>query len=280
MPKNRTKSYLESGRVCYVPVGDIRPNPSQPRRVFEPEALSELAESIRVYGVIQPLSVRRRMDGYELVAGERRLRAAKLAGLSEVPCIVLSVDGEQSGLIALVENLQRRDLNFIEEAEGIARLMRIYGLSQEQAAARIGKSQSAVANKLRLLRHSPAVLAVIRENHLSERHARALLRLPDEAQRLSALGVIVRRGLNVAKTEQYIQSLLLSPPAAPARRAMPGFRLRDVRLFLNTIDHNLRLIRGAGIDAGLSRQEDEREIVLTIRIPKPEAQREKEAAAP
>lgn len=280
MPKNRTKSYLESGRVCYVPVGDIRPNPSQPRRVFEPEALSELAESIRVYGVIQPLSVRRRMDGYELVAGERRLRAAKLAGLTEVPCIVLSVDGEQSGLIALVENLQRRDLNFIEEAEGIARLMRIYGLSQEQAAARIGKSQSAVANKLRLLRHSPAVLAVIRENHLSERHARALLRLPDEAQRLSALGVIVRRGLNVAKTEQYIQSLLLSPPAPPARRAMPGFRLRDVRLFLNTIDHNLRLIRGAGIDAGLSRQEDEQAIVLTIRIPKPEAQREKEAAAP
>ena len=280
MPKNRNKSYLESGRVCYVPVGDIRPNPSQPRRVFEPEALSELAESIRVYGVIQPLSVRRRMDGYELVAGERRLRAAKLAGLTEVPCIVLSVDGEQSGLIALVENLQRRDLDFIEEAEGIARLMRIYGLSQEQAAARIGKSQSAVANKLRLLRHSPAVLAVIRENHLSERHARALLRLPDEAQRLSALSVIVRRGLNVAKTEQYIQSLLLSQPAAPVRRVMPGFRLRDVRLFLNTIDHNLRHIRGAGSDAGLSRQEDEREIVLTIRIPKPEAQREKEAATP
>ncbi len=277
MPRNRNKSYLESGRVCYVPVEAIRPNPSQPRRVFEPEALAELADSIRVYGVIQPLSVRRRVDGYELVAGERRLRAAKLAGLSEVPCIVLSVDGEQSGMIALVENLQRRDLDFIEEAEGIARLMRIYGLSQEQAAARIGKSQSAVANKLRLLRHSPAVLAVIRENHLSERHARALLRLPDEKARLDALSVIVRRGLNVAKTEQYIESLLASPPETPARRAMPGFRLRDVRLFLNTIDHNLRLIRDAGIDAGLSRQEDEREIVLTIRIPK--AQREKVSAA-
>ena len=277
MPRNRNKSYLESGRVCYVPVEAIRPNPSQPRRVFEPEALSELADSIRVYGVIQPLSVRRRADGYELVAGERRLRAAKLAGLSEVPCIVLSVDGEQSGMIALVENLQRRDLDFIEEAEGIARLMRIYGLSQEQAAARIGKSQSAVANKLRLLRHSPAVLAVIRENHLSERHARALLRLPDEKARLDALDVIVRRGLNVAKTEQYIDSLLAAPPEAPQKRAMPGFRLRDVRLFLNTIDHNLRLIRDAGIDAGLSRQEDEREIVLTIRIPK--AQREKVSAA-
>ncbi len=267
MPRNRNKSYLETGRVCYLPVDVIRPNPTQPRRVFDPEALRELADSIRQYGVIQPLSVRRRVDGYELVAGERRLRAAKLAGLTEVPCILLSVDEEQSGMIALVENLQRRDLDFIEEAEGLARLMRLYGLSQEQAAARVGKSQSAVANKLRLLRHSPAVLAVIRENHLSERHARALLRLQTEQQRLDALEVIVRRELNVAQTEQYIEKLLEQKSAAP-RKVMPGFRLKDVRLFLNTIDHNLELIRDAGIDAELGKEEDEREIVLTIRIPK------------
>jgi ParB family chromosome partitioning protein len=177
------------------------------------------------------------------------------------------VDEEESGMIALVENLQRRDLDFIEEAEGIARLMRLYGLSQEQAAARIGKSQSAVANKLRLLRHSPAVLAAVRENHLSERHARALLRLPGEAERLAALDTIIRRGLNVAQTEQYIDRLL--DDAAPAaRRAMPGFRLRDIRLFLNTLDHNLDLIRSAGFDAELGKNEDDREIVLTIRIPK------------
>jgi ParB family chromosome partitioning protein len=267
MQKLRNKSYLETGRVCYVPVDSIQPNPTQPRRIFDEEALGELAESIRQYGVIQPLSVRRRAGGYELVAGERRLRASKLAGLAEVPCILLTVDEEESGMIALVENLQRRDLDFIEEAEGIARLMRLYGLSQEQAAARIGKSQSAVANKLRLLRHSPAVLAAVRENHLSERHARALLRLPGEAERLAALDTIIRRGMNVAQTEQYIDRLL--DDAAPAaRRAMPGFRLRDIRLFLNTLDHNLDLIRSAGFDAELGKNEDEREIVLTIRIPK------------
>ncbi len=267
MPKNKNKSYIETGRVCYLPVEQIRPNPTQPRRVFDQEALRELSESIRQYGVIQPLSVRRRADGYELVAGERRLRAAKLAGLTEVPCLLLAVDEEQSGLIALVENLQRRDLDFIEEAEGLARLMRLYGLSQEQAAARVGKSQSAVANKLRLLRHSPAVLQMLRENHLSERHARALLRLPGEQQRLDALAEIVRRGMNVAQTEQYIERLLEQKQPAP-RKAMPGFRLRDVRLFLNTIDHNLSLIRDAGIDAELGREEDDNEIVLTIRIPK------------
>ena len=267
MPKNRNKSYMETGRVCYLPVESIRPNPTQPRRIFDAAELRELADSIKQYGVIQPLSVRRRADGYELVAGERRLRASKLAGLSEVPCILLAVDEEQSGLIALVENLQRRDLDFIEEAEGLARLMRLYGLSQEQAASRVGKSQSAVANKLRLLRHSPAVLAVIRENGLSERHARALLRLPGDQQRLDALDVIIKREMNVARTEQYIESLLAEKPPAQ-RKSMPGFRLKDVRLFLNTIDHNLTLIRDAGIAAECGKQEDEHEIVLTIRIPK------------
>lgn len=267
MPKNRNKNYMETGRVCYLPVESIRPNPTQPRRIFDSAQLRELADSIKQYGVIQPLSVRRRTDGYELVAGERRLRAAKLAGLSEVPCILLAVDEEQSGLIALVENLQRRDLDFIEEAEGLARLMRLYGLSQEQAASRVGKSQSAVANKLRLLRHSPAVLAAIRENGLSERHARALLRLQGEQQRLDALCVIIARQMNVARTEQYIESLLAEKPSAP-RKGMPCFRLKDVRIFLNTIDHNLALIRDAGIAAECGRQEDEHEIVLTIRIPK------------
>ena len=155
MAKLKTKSLLESGRVLFVPVGSIRPNPSQPRRVFDQSALQELAASIAQYGILQPLTVRRAAGALELVAGERRLRAAKLAGLSEVPCILVSVDNESSGMLALVENLQRRDLDFIEEAEGLARLMRQYGLNQEQAARRVGKSQSAVANKLRLLRHSP-----------------------------------------------------------------------------------------------------------------------------
>ena len=154
----RGRGLLESGRILYLPVGQIHPNPSQPRKIFDADGLQELAGSIRTYGILQPLTVRRRNGEYELVAGERRLRAAKIAGMTEVPCILLTVDEEQSGMVALVENLQRRDLDYIEEAQGLARLMRQYGLNQEQAAARVGKSQSAVANKLRLLRHSPAVL--------------------------------------------------------------------------------------------------------------------------
>ena len=215
---------------------------------------------------MQPLTVRRRDGSYELVAGERRLRAARLAGLSEVPCIVMALDEEQSGMLALVENLQRRDLDFIEEAEGLARLMRLYGLSQEQAAMRVGKSQSAVANKLRLLRHSPKVLEALRENHLSERHARALLKLPSEQERLDAIAVIVEKELNVAKTEQYIDRLTEERQAS--QRGLKGFVLRDVRVFLNTVNHNLELIRSAGIDAACGREETDQEIVLTIRIPK------------
>ena len=134
--RNRHKS-LQSNRVLYLPVGQIRPNPAQPRRVFEPQALTELADSIREYGILQPLTVRKTAGGYELVAGERRLRAARMAGLTEVPCLLLGIDDRQSGMIALVENLQRRDLDYLEEAEGLARLMQSYGLSQEQTAAQI-----------------------------------------------------------------------------------------------------------------------------------------------
>ncbi len=264
----RGRGLLESGRILYLPVGQICPNPSQPRKIFDPEGLKELAASIMTYGILQPLTVRRRCGGYELVAGERRLRAAKIAGLDEVPCILLTVDEEQSGMVALVENLQRRDLDYIEEAEGLARLMRLYGLNQEQAAARVGKSQSAVANKLRLLRHSPAVLAKLRENELSERHARALLKVPTEEERLEVLEVIVRQQLNVAKTEAYIEAYLEKRRQQEPKRGLRKLIVRDVRLFLNSVNHNLELIRGAGIDAQATQEETESEIVLTIRLPK------------
>ena len=260
MTKTQTKTRLASGRVMQLPVGDIRPNPAQPRRVFDESGLQELARSILSYGVIQPLSVRRVPDGYELVAGERRLRAAKLAGLKEVPCILMALDELESGMVALIENLQRRDLDYIEEAEGLARLMRLYGLSQEQAAMRIGKSQSAVANKLRLLRHTAPVRDALRENRLSERHARALLRLPGEQARLDAISLIARRGLTVAQAEEHIESLLRTP--APKRPA-PG-----VAQLLHSIDQGVARLRSAGCAAGKTRQEDEKEIVLTIRIPK------------
>ena len=264
----RGRGLLESGRILYLPVGQIHPNPSQPRKIFDADGLQELAGSIRTYGILQPLTVRRSNGEYELVAGERRLRAAKIAGMTEVPCILLTVDEEQSGMVALVENLQRRDLDYIEEAQGLARLMRQYGLNQEQAAARVGKSQSAVANKLRLLRHSPAVLSALRENGLSERHARALLRLPTEEERLAALAVVIRQQMNVAKTEEYIDSLLARKRQPEPKKGIRKLIVRDVRLFINSVNHNLDLIRGAGIRAEASQEETESEIVLTIRLPK------------
>ena len=259
MSKNTTR--LASGRVMQLPVGAIRPNPAQPRRIFDETGLQELAQSIVSYGVIQPLSVRRIADGYELVAGERRLRAAKLAGLREVPCILLAVNEAESGMVALIENLQRRDLDYIEEAEGLARLMRLYGLSQEQAAIRIGRSQSAVANKLRLLRHTQRVRDALREHRLTERHARALLRLPGETARLEAIDVIARRGLTVAATEEYIDSLLKAR-AAPARKPP------ELGTLLSAIDQSLSRLRTAGYHPDASRREDDSELVLTIRIPK------------
>lgn len=164
-----------------IRVSEIARNPNQPRKYFDPEAIAQLAESIRQYGVLNPLTVRRAPGGgYELVAGERRLRAARVAGLNDVPCLLIAADNEDSSAIALVENLQRRDLDFFEEAYGFKRLIDQYGLTQEEAARKVGKTQSAVANKLRLLRLSPQNMELIRSANLTERHARCLLRLRDD----------------------------------------------------------------------------------------------------
>lgn len=266
MQKMKEKTMMETGKILFLPPGAIRPNPRQPRKVFDRETLTELAASIGQYGLLQPLTVRRTADGFELIAGERRLRAAKIAGLTELPCIVMTTDEAQSGMLALVENLQRQDLDYIEEAEGISRLMRLYGLSQEQAAQRLGKSQSAVANKLRLLRHTAPVLQALRDNRLSERHARALLRLPTEQERLDAIAVILHRELNVAKTERYIEDLLQQKEAQ--RQGTRKLLVKDIRLFLNSINHNLEVMKNAGIPAQCGREETENEIVLTIRVPK------------
>lgn len=267
--------------VMYVPVEEIVPSPMQPRQHFSPEGLEELSRSIAEYGVLQPLSVRAKGEHFELIAGERRLRAAKMAGLREVPCIMMDVDMEKSGLIALVENIQRRDLDFIEEAEGIHQLIRLFGLSQEQAARRLGKSQSAVANKLRLLRLPEDVLHRLRAEGLSERHARALLRLPDAESQRQALDFIVDQRMNVAAAEEYIERLCAAPAPVlpeetptsapepkPQRRSV--FLMKDVRLFLNTLDRSLGLMRSGGINAALERSESDSELTLTVRIPKRE----------
>ena len=264
----RRTGILESGRVLYLPLGSIRPNPAQPRRVFDPAGLQELADSIREYGILQPLTVRRRENGYELIAGERRLRAAGMAGLTQAPCLVASVDEEASGMLALVENLQRRDLDFIEEANGLKQLIDLFGMSQEEAARRLGKSQSAVANKLRLLKLPQDVRETLRDRGLTERHGRALLRLPDATAIRSALAYIIEHDLNVVSTDNYIDALIERQKLGAHEKPKRTFIMKDVRLFMNTVRHGLDLMKQGGIDAGLKREETDDAYILTISIPK------------
>ena len=259
----------QRGGIVYLAVDAIAPSAVQPRQNFPPAQLEELSRSIAEYGVLSPLTVRTRPGGYELVAGERRLRAARMAGLSEVPCIIMELD--------LEENLQRNDLDFLEESRGIAQLIRLFGLSQEECARRLGKSQSAVANKLRLLRLPEDVLNAMRNAGLTERHGRALLRLETPDEQRAALAYILSRDLNVAATDAYIDRLL-EAKAAPESERQKTFILKDVRVFLNTIAHSLDLMKQGGIDAGMQRQETDDALILTINIPKarrrePDAQR-------
>ena len=260
MQCQKIKTYMETGRVVFLPVGALRPNPNQPRRIFAEEQLDELSESIRRHGVLQPLSVRRGEGGYELICGERRLRAARMAGLTEVPCILMRMDDMESGMTALIENLQRQDLDFVEEAMGISRLMSLWSMSQEQAARLLGKSQSAIANKLRLLRHSEPVLQALRQGGLTERHGRALLKLQKEEDKLSAIAEICRQGMSVARTESYIESLLTQPRTKGGKA--------NVGAFLNELTQRLAKIQRSGISAVSERKETEDKIVLTITIPK------------
>ena len=259
MQCQKLKTYMETGRVVFLPVKNIRPNPSQPRKVFQPEALDELADSIRRHGILQPLSVRRVGLGYELIAGERRLRAAQLAGITDVPCILMNMDDRESGMAAMVENLQRQDLDFIEEAWGIQRLLKDWDMSQEQAARLLGKSQSAIANKLRLLKHSEEILLLLRQEGLTERHARALLKLRSDTEKRSAIAEIARQGMSVARTEKYIDALL-------AEKKNP--RKANVGSFLNNLTQSLQKIQLSGIPAVSERRETDSQIVLTITIPK------------
>lgn len=269
----RNQTALRRGGIVYLRTDELTPNPVQPRKRFDDESLEELSGSIKSYGILNPLTVRLRCGKYELVAGERRLRAAKLAGLEEVPCILIDVNMEDASLIALVENLQRRDLDFIEEALGISQLIRMFGMSQEEAARRIGKSQSAVANKLRLLKLPSDVLESLRQNGLTERHGRALLRLPSPVAQRAALEYIVDNGLTVAATDAYIDALLSEPEEAerkdeekPEKRRT--FVLKDVRVFLNTLSRSIDLMKQGGIDAGIQREETDDSLILTISIPK------------
>ena len=271
MPVLYRRGLLESTRVTMLSPDVISPNPDQPRRYFDPDGLYELAESIRVHGILQPLSVRRKGGGrYELIAGERRLRAAMICGLEQVPCLVLEVSRESSCLLSLIENLQRRDLDFWEEAKALERLTTVYGLSQEEAAAKVGMSQSAVANKLRLLRLPQEVLALLRKHGFTERHARALLRLPTPEAQAAGADLLVKEGWTVARTEKYVEEVLRNQ--TKGKKTRPPLLIRDVRFFLNSLDHSLAVMRSAGVAAQCQRKEEGEDLLLTIRIPKAKGQ--------
>ncbi len=245
-----------------LPLSKILPDPNQPRKVFDPAELEALAASIRELGVLSPITVVKESGQYRLIAGERRWRAAALAGLTEIPCVIRTFDEEQQRLAALIENLQRRDLDPFEEAAGIKDLIDRTGMTQGEAAKKLGKSQSCLANKLRLLTLSPHLQDKLRQSGLTERHARALLVLPED-MRESALSQIIARQMTVEKAEAYIQTLL-APKIQPKRKIY----IKDIRLFINTIDRSLRLLSTQGIRARSDKTEDAQYIYYSIAIPK------------
>lgn len=254
--------------ILEIPIIKIRPNKAQPRRLFSEEELCALSQSIAENGVLQPLTVRKvSTSEYELVAGERRLRACVMAGLRKVPCILVKCSDKESAVYALLENLQRADLSFFEEARGISRLIRRYGFTQEQAARKLGKSQSTVANKLRLLRLTPEEQEWIENAGLSERHARCLLQLDDEESRREALSKIISDSLTVRQTEELV-SVLQNTAPQENRRSGGKAVIKDFRIFVNTINKAVSTMRMAGINAQASQTDNGNFIEYTIRIPK------------
>ncbi|MDO4922222.1 MAG: ParB/RepB/Spo0J family partition protein [Phascolarctobacterium sp.] len=251
-------------KVVKVPIEQIFPNPYQPRKTFDEEALADLSASIAQYGVLQPLLVAPAENGrYLLIAGERRLRASRMAALTEVPVIISEYTSQQIAEIALIENLQREDLHYLEEAEGYEQLMEQFHLTQEAMAARVGKKQSTIANKLRLLRLSQQVRKVLVEAELSERHARALLKLEDDAKRLEALKVIIARRYNVRQTEEYIDKLLSDKQQEKKKRLVI---VNDVRIYLNSIKQVVSAIKDVGIPVNMEQTIDGDEVVVSLRI--------------
>ncbi len=251
-------------KVVKVPITQIFANPYQPRKTFDEAALTELSESIAQYGVLQPLLVSPAEDGsYMLIAGERRLRASRMAKLTEVPVIISEYTSQQIAEIALIENLQREDLHYLEEAEGYEQLMEQFHLTQEAMAARVGKKQSTIANKLRLLRLSPTVRKVLVDAALSERHARALLKLPDDTRRLEALEIIITKKYSVRQTEEYIAKLLDAKQPEKQRRMVI---VNDVRVYLNSIKQVVGAIKDVGIPVSMEQTLDGDEVVVSLRI--------------
>lgn len=266
------KARLEYGRVHTIEVSRICANPAQPRKTFEDEAILRLADSLRQYGMLQPLSVRRIMDDdqldgglFQLVAGERRLRAAVMIGMTHVPCLIINADSKRSAELAIIENIQRENLNMFEQANAIAALIRIYDMTQEQIAARLCCSQSSIANKLRILRLTPHERDVIISRAMTERHARAFLRISDPVRRSKVVETAAERNLNVAATEELVEKELNDANSARGKHKTV---IKDLRLFYNSIDKAVSVLKNAGIRATSTKSDDDGNITLTITIQK------------
>ena len=262
--KKKKIPYANRGQVWMIPTGDIRPNPTQPRREFPLDKLVELAQSISENGILQPLTVSFETGEPVLIAGERRLRAARIAGLREVPCVEVQVQTRQRQVLTLVENMQRQDMNCFEEAEGIRQLIEAHELTQSEAATQLGLSQSAVANKLRLLRLPAAERDQLIAAGMGERHARALLRMEERTQRQALLERVVKEKMTVAQTERAVEAML----EGRVRRRPAKPLVRDVRVFFNTVNHALDIMRRGGIPAEGHRRDGEDYIEYVVRIPK------------
>lgn len=257
-------SVKRSNEIIDIPIEEVVANPDQPRQVFDNEGIHELSESIKAFGVLQPISVRKVEAGYELIMGERRLRASTLAGLETVPAIVIDSDSTDSAFMALIENLQRVDLNFIEEAEGFKRLVEQHDMSQKDIAARVGKNQSTISNKLRILKLSERVRDKIIRSGLSERHARALLKLEDEDLQEKVLGQVIKNDLTVKKTEELVQTYLeLNEPKKKNIRGVFNYRI-----YINTLKQAYQAIKDTGLNAEFDQSDKGDHIEVVVRIPK------------
>lgn len=265
----------EIRNICYISIENIRPNPYQPRKQFTKASLEELCESIKQYGVIQPINVRKISPNYyELVAGERRLRAATMAGLKEIPAIIVNVDENDSAVMALIENLQREDLSYMEEAEGYSNLINEHGFTQEQLAQKIGKSQSTIANKIRLLKLPPMVKKILADYNLTERHARALLKLHDEQLQLKVLKIVCERGLNVKKTEELVERAIekytnKNSTENQSKDAKMTKTIKDIRIFVNTIKQAIDVMKKSGVNARAAQIDRGEYVEFIVRVPKP-----------
>ena len=255
------KKPRELGRIVSIPIESVEPNPAQPRKIFSKRELLSLSDSIRQNGLMQPITVRKKGSSYELISGERRLRASKEAGLREIPAMVVSASEERSAVLAIVENMQREDLNFFETAEAIRLLLDRFGFSRTEAAEALSLSTPALSNKLRILNLTSEEKELILSSGLCERHARALLKIDDEALRKKALNEIIKKGLNVASCEDYIDTLLT--PKIKKRRLI---LVKDVRLFINTITKAVDTMKAAGIKAEIKKEANDGKIEFIISI--------------